>query len=299
MRKLALILFISCILSCFLYSDSDYRMVKNFTVAQGETFSGSIFSMGGDIEIKGNLDGGIILLGGRLNIEGKINDEIICLGSQVILKPTSEIRNNLFIIGGTLAREKGSIVTGKLIVSELNLKKIEAALFSLFMDTHSIAFIRIIKILIWFIIALIVFALFPRPVIDAGEILERNLKKVALTGLISIVAFIILLSVFLVLCFFIVGIPLLIFLLIFFFIVYIFGRTVIFYYIGEKLSRLFKFKLTPSVVFMVIGAFVYVLLKFLPFVGTILLLILNVFEWGIGVVFFLRKKFKLEQSPCE
>jgi hypothetical protein len=75
-------------------------------------------------------------------------------------------------------------------------------------------------------------------------------------------------------------------------ITFVFGRTVIFYYIGIKLSRLFKFKNITPAIFIMIGAIFYALLKFLPILGPILLIALNIFELGIGVSYFLRKKLK-------
>ncbi|MCP5049766.1 MAG: hypothetical protein GY940_21540, partial [bacterium] len=121
-----------------------------------------------------------------------------------------------------------------------------------------------------------------------------HLFKVGAIGIISLLSFLCLLFIFIILCFIIIGIPLLFILVIAYFITYIFGRTVMFYFIGTKVADRLKWKNISPAFFIVIGVVIYGILKFVPYVGPILLIIMNICEIGIGIGFFFRKKLKFE-----
>jgi hypothetical protein len=55
-----------------------------------------------------------------------------------------------------------------------------------------------------------------------------------------------------------------------------------------------KLKNVPPALFIVLGVAVYSILKFIPFVGPLILILMNLFEVGISVAFFFRKKLKLQ-----
>jgi hypothetical protein len=294
MKKPAIMLILCLSLVGFLFSGSDYKMVKNFNLSPGSAYTGSILSWGGTINIDGSLKGSVILFGGGCVLSGQVEEDVICLDSKVDIRESAVIKGDLFVIGGTVSRDPHSIVNGESFISQLDLKKLEAAVLPLFSDSQTIAFIKAVMIILWLIIALIVFAVIPGKVIHAGEMLEKNLLKTGTIGILSLISFLFLLLMFVVLSFFIIGIPLFFLLLFAYFIVYIFGRTVIFYFVGIKLSGLLKLKRVTPAFFIVFGALFYVLLKFLPYVGPVALFILNLFELGIGIVFIFKKKLRLE-----
>jgi hypothetical protein len=69
-----------------------------------------------------------------------------------------------------------------------------------------------------------------------------------------------------------------------------------FYFIGIKLTHLLKLKNIAPAFFILAGVIIYALLKFLPFLGPVFLIVLNIFEFGIGVGYFLRKKLKFQEG---
>jgi hypothetical protein len=294
-KKLLLFLVLQIlIVSGFLFPLSDVKMEKNLTVPENETYPHSVLSFKGKLDIKGNVKESVFLVGGRLTLDGQVEEDVICIASKVTIGKNALIKRDLFVIGGTMERATGAEVQGELFYVKFDLKKIENTLIPILSDARTISFLKAVRIILWFIIALVVFAVVPKRVNAAEEILNKHRMKIGTVGLLSLFAFIFLVFIFIILSFVIIGIPLLILLLLLYFVIYIFGRTVMFYYIGIKLSQLLKFKNITPAVFIMIGVIFYALMKFLPIVGAVVLIVLNIFELGIGVSYFLRKKFKFE-----
>jgi len=255
-------------------------------------------SWGGTIEINGNVKGSVILIGGSLKLEGQVEEDVICVSTTITLGEKTLITGDFFVIGGDVKPPvQGTVksMVGREYLN-FNFKKIENTIIPTLADTRTMAFLKIVIIFFWFIVTLILFAVIPRKINSAEEIFEKHLLKLGFIGILSLVTFIFSLFIFIVLSFVIIGIPLLFILLILYFITFLFGRTVMFYFIGIKLSRRLNLKKITPAVFIMIGAIIYALLKFLPIVGPVLLIIVNIFEIGIGVSFFFRKKLRLDTT---
>lgn len=278
----------------FLFPLSDYKVEKDLTVPENKIYPHSIVSLKGNLDIKGIIKESIFLVGGQLTLDGVVEKDVICIASRVKIGKNALIKRDLFIIGGVLERETGAKVEGEFVYFKFDLKKIENTIIPILSDSRTLSFLKAVKIILWFIIALVVFAAVPKKINSAEEIFDKRRLKIGAVGLLSLFSFIFLFFIFIILSFFIIGIPFLIVLILLYLITFIFGRTVIFYYIGIKLSHLLKFKNITPAIFIMIGAIFYALLKFLPILGPILLIALNIFELGIGVSYFLRKKLKFE-----
>lgn len=304
MKKLSLVLFGLLIFTSAVLAASNFKMVKHLTVSTGETYELSVLSWGGDIQVhpEAAVNGSIIMIGGTLKLDGLVNEDVICAATTIQLGPSARIKGDLYVIGGELTPgEKIEIekkVGGEYLNFKFNLKKIESTLIPIISDSQSIAFFKLMKIVFWLIVTLIVLAIVPRKVNAAREIFSQHLLKTGAIGIISLFTFVCLLFIFIILSFVIIGIPLLLLLVLAYFVIYIFGRTVMFYFIGAQLAKRVKKleNITPAL-FIVIGTLFYALLKFLPVVGPVLLIIMNICEVGIGVGFFFRKKLKLEHAP--
>jgi hypothetical protein len=301
MKKLSLLVIGVIILAGVLLPDTNFKMVKNLSVDAGASYPNSILSLGGTVEVAagGKISGSVILIGGNLNLEGEILEDVICVAATIRLGDRAHIKGDFFVISGELTPpDKITVekkVDGEYLNFKFNLKKIESTLIPIFSDSQSLALFKVIKIVFWLIVTLIVLAVVPRKINYAEEMFERHILKISATGIISLFTFVFLLFVFIILCFVIIGIPLLFILVIAYFITYIFGRTVMFYFIGIKLSRRLKLKNITPALFILIGAALYAALKFLPFAGPIILIVMNVCEIGIGVGYFFRKRLKLER----
>jgi hypothetical protein len=278
----------------FWFYAADYEMEKELTVKENTIYPNSIISIGGNIYVKGSVKESIIMIGGSLKLDGEVKQDVICIATDIKLKKNAWIKGELLVFGGELDRHPESKVTGEFFYFRFDLKKIENTLIPIISDAQTITFLKILKIIFWLILTLVVLAIVPQKVTQADEIFDKNILKIGLTGLISLFIFIFLLILLIIMSFLIIGIPFLFLLILAYFVILIFGRTVIFYYIGRKISHSLRLKnITPGI-YLLFGVIFYTLLKFLPLLGVVLLMIMNIFEIGIGVGFFLRKKIRLK-----
>jgi hypothetical protein len=300
MKKLSILILLGFI---FIFSStgpgsfcfaSNFKMVKNLSVSTQDSYPDSVMSWGGALDIDGTLKGSIILFGGGLELDGVVEEDVICVSSNIRMGEKALIKGELFVIGGKLDRHPKSTVNGEYFKLKFDLKKIESVLIPLFSDSKSVTFFKVIIIILWLIITLLVFALVPKKINHAQEIFETSMLKMGALGILSFLTFIVLLIAFFIMSIIIIGIPLLLLLVLLYFLINIFGRTVIFYFIGIKLSKLLKLKNVPPAFFIVLGVVVYSIFKFIPDAGPLILILMNLFEVGIGVGFLLRKKLKLQ-----
>lgn len=287
-------LIIGLILFSGILSAANYEMVKQLSVPAGQTHSGSILSWGGDIDIDGSLDGTIILLGGTINLDGQVSEDVICVGSTIRVGENVLIKGDFIAIGGTIhGSPTDRNVRGQYYPLKIDLKKIESTLLPLISDSQTMAFFLGIKIILWLIITLIVFAVIPQKIVRTEKVFSHHIIKTGAIGILTLITFLFMLFMFIILSFVIIGIPLLFALVLLYLVAFVIGRTVIFYFLGSKMSGLLKVKVNPAF-FIVIGTTIYAALKFTPLFGPIVLLAMNVFEVGIGVGFIFKKKLKLE-----
>ena len=296
MKKLILLSAIGIlIVTGLLFPASDFKLEKDVTLAANETFNHSIVSLKGNLDIKGSIKESVLLVGGNLTLDGVVAEDVICIASRVTIGKNAVIKRDFFVIGGSLEKDPGAKVEGEFFYFKFDLKRIENTIIPILSDTRTLTFFRAVNIIFWFIIALVVFAVVPQRINRAEEIFASHRLKTGVIGLLALFCFIFLLFISIILSFVIIGIPLFIALILFCFITYLFGRTVMFYFIGIKLTQLVKLKAIPPASFILAGAILYALLKFLPILGPVLLVILNIFEFGIGVSYFFRKKLEFDK----
>jgi len=295
MKRFSWLLIVLFLLPLTALFGSDLKLVKSLDVPAGSNHTGSIVSFGGEIDIAGRVEKSLILIGGRLRLTGQIDEDVICIGTRVHIAETGHIKGDLLVIGGELDRDPLSRVKGEFFYFRFDLKKIENTLIPILSDARTITFLKIIKIVIWFIIALLVLLLLPDKVFRAEEIFAKNILKCGLIGLISLFIFLLLLVFFIVLSFLIIGIPLLLGLIALYFLILILGRTAMFYFIGRQLWRfLFRKEATAPALLVLLGALLYGVLKFLPLLGPFVLGVINVVELGIGVAFVFGRRLNLK-----
>ena len=277
----------------FIYS-SGFKVKKEMILQKNEVFDDNLISIGGNIDIKGKVNKSIIIIGGKLKLYGKIEEDLICISSDVKIYKNASIKGDLFVIGGKLEKDPEMRLQGEYSYFKFNLKKIETTLVPIISDSGSMTFFKAAKIILWLILALIIFAIIPKKINHAEEVFEKNMLRIGITGILSILAFILLFLIFIILSFIIIGIPLLFILILFYFALIMFGRTVLLYFIGIKITKALNIKNITPAFYIFIGVAFYLMLKFLPIVGPLILIIFNMFEIGIGMSFLFRKKIHLK-----
>lgn len=264
---------------------------NNIIVAQDQV-QDNVITFGGDILIKGKIKKNAIAFGGTIIVEGEVGDVVLGIGADITLKSTATITGDVVSLGGTLTKEPGTIIKGDTIY--FNTSDDLFAILKAGMIGKSgislIPFLIIVKLImsfIWFILAVILTAIFPRQVIFGSSQVRSSFWPVLGTGIISIIVFtgLIIFSAFLSLI--IIGIPILLSLVIIGIVVKIFGQVILFHFFGESLSRAFNKKHPSPFLAVIIGFILVTIIGLIPILGPLFSFVLSLIGWGVVI----RTKF--------
>jgi hypothetical protein len=264
---------------------------KEIKVNAGETRTAAVNAFNASLRIHGKVDESIFLVGGSLLLEGEVSGDVICIASRVAIGAKSVIGKDLIVIGGSLEKAEGSRIEGQLyhVRTQKDLKKIAGSLLPFLPESGGLTFFKISKLFFWLILALLALLILPAPVSRAAVMLGETPLHHLLRGLVAMLAFALLLLSFLLMSLVLIGIPLLVMLIAAYFLLLIFGRAVVFYFVGGKIAAALKLKVSAPLL-IVLGVAVYALLKFLPFPAALLLVVMDVFAIGSSVSFILRRR---------
>lgn len=264
---------------------------KEITVAAGQSRDAAINAFQTRLAISGRVDESVFLLGGSLRLDGEVTGDVICVAADVEIAATATIGRDLIVIGGSLRQAEGRRIAGRVydIRSQRDMKQVAASLLPFFPASGGLTFFKVIITFFWLILTLLALVVFPAPIAQASALLPRQPWRHLGRGLMALLIFLLLLIVFLLLSFVLIGIPLLIVLMAAYFLLLIFGRAVVFYFIGERVCGALRLRANP-VFFIVLGLAAYTLLKFIPYAGGVLLFALDLLAIGIGVGFFIRSR---------
>jgi len=214
------------------------------------------------------------------------------IGADVILKSSARIEGDLVSFGGTLTKTQGAVIEGDTIFFKADEgigKLIQEGLFgqrgaSLI---PLLIIVRLIMAFIWFILAVVLLAIFPRQITFATDQVRKAFWPVFGTGVLAIVVFSGLVVFAALLSLALIGLPILVSLIIIGVIIKIFGQVILFYFFGETLYRAFSGKPTPPFLAVTIGFVLVTVVGMIPILGALVSLVLSIIGWGAVV----RTKF--------
>ena len=284
-----LVFFISGFLP--LQSQESFTMGKDITVEEDEV-QNTIISFGGNVLVKGKVKRSVVAFGGTVVVSGEVKD-LVGFGARITLKSSAIVKGDVASLGGTLKKEYGSTVKGDTIYFETpeDITKflplgLEGTLIPLFL------FLKLISAFIWFLIALLVTAFFPRQISFASSQIRKSFWPVFGTGLLSIIVFTGLVIFAALLCLVLIGIPILLCLIILGLIIKVFGRVVLFFFFGESLMNAFGKKNSSPILNVIVGLILVSIIMFIPLFGFLVSFCLSIIGWGV----VLRTKFGTTES---
>ncbi|MFW6160555.1 MAG: hypothetical protein ACOC57_05380, partial [Acidobacteriota bacterium] len=214
---------------------------RDIHVGPGEVQE-NIITFGGHVVVEGIVKESIVAFGGTVIVSGEVGDIILGFGADIELKPEAVVKGDVVSLGGTLNRAPGARIDGDTIFFKTSdelwesLKQGFVGLFGISLIPLFISFKRI-SLFIWFILALIIAALFPKQVTLASRQIKDSFWGVFGIGLLSIIIFSGLVLFSALISLILIGIPLLIALIFIGLALKIFSRVVIFCFLGEALAR--------------------------------------------------------------
>lgn len=265
---------------------------KKDIVVEEDEVQDNVISWGGEILVKGTVTEYAINFGGTIVIEGEVGDTVIGFGSEITITSTARVKGDVVSLGGTLDREPGAIIEGDTVFFSTSeevarfLRDGFVGIFGLSLLPILIIF-KLITLFIWFILAIILAAIFPKQISFASQRIRTSFWPVFGIGLLSIIIFtgLVVFSVFL--SFILIGLPILLALIAIGVIIKIFGRVVVFYFLGDSIYSAFGRKRPSSLLAVIIGLLIFGLIGFIPIIGSLFSFVLSIIGWGVVI----RTKF--------
>jgi len=278
-------------------ASAEVGIQKDIHVAPGET-QDKIFSLGGHVLIEGKVRDDVMVIGGSITISGEAEQSVVGIGCRIIVKSTAVIGKDLAALGGTLEKEPGCTVGGDTLyfqTAEIGDKIFKDGLLSGVFSVSLIPIIVAIKLVIiflWLIAAFLGAALFPKPLAFASGELRKSFWPAVGIGFLAIIAFTGLVLFAALLSIVLIGIPVLLTLVAAAFIIKVFGRLVVFYFLGDSLLRALGSRKISALGAVLAGLFLFSFIGFIPVLGFLFGLVMNAVGWGI----VLRTKFGTREN---
>lgn len=293
----SIILLFFC-LGCVPLHSQGFILEKNITVAEDEV-QDNVVTFGGTLLIKGKVREDAIAFGGTIIVEGEVGQAVVGFGADIYLKSTATIKGDVVSLGGMLDKEPGTTVSGDTIhfdfeSSEDMRRFLKESMFGVF-GLSLIPLLIVIKLIatfLWFILAVVITAIFPRQISYASSQIRKSFWSIFGIGFLSIIIFIGLVIFSTLLSFILIGIPILLCLIILAIFIKIFSRVVLFYFFGESLSKGFGKKQPSPLWAVILGFLLLSFIGFIPILGSLISFVLSIIGWGVVI----KTKFGTAQN---
>ncbi|MGZ7065663.1 MAG: hypothetical protein ACXVI6_04835 [Candidatus Aminicenantales bacterium] len=265
---------------------------RDVTVAAGET-QDNVFTLGGNAVIAGKVRRSVIAIGGTITVSGEVGEAVVGFGSRVVIKESAVINGDVVTLGGTLEKETGCTIRGDTVYlqgPEIGQKILRGDVFKgllLFPLLPIIIIVKLVILFIWLILALVGAALFPKQIAFASGQIRKSFWPTFAVGLLAIIIFTGLILFAALLSIILIGIPVLMALVAAGIIIKIFGRLAVFYFFGDSVRRAFGSQRVSDMGAVLLGLLVVGLIGFLPIIGFLFSIPLNIMIWGVAI----RTKF--------
>lgn len=223
-------------------SEGIFKMGKDVVVEEDEEIDGDVVALGGDVEVRGTVNGSVVAIGGDVDIftTGVVEEDAVSVGGQVTKRA-----------GGVVRGEKVSVGFLRSPGIRLPFGRTHFPMFHPF-GFPAWAFVaRIFKILFFLFLGIVVLAILPKNVNKIKEKVKQDFLK---SGLVGLLAEILVIPVFILLIITIIGIPVALLIQPLLIIAaLILGYTGTCLFVGEKLQEHTSLKPDSRVMMLVIG----------------------------------------------
>jgi len=288
---LTFILFFLVFVTYPVNGQESFLLKKDITVAAGEVQK-NVITFGGTIIIEGVVNENVMAFGGKIVVAGEVQELVLGIGADIVLKSTAEIDGDVVSLGGSLTKEPGTQIDGDTIYFESS-EDFKTLLREGLLGRVGISlipFLIIVKLImafIWFILAIVLVAVFPRQIAYASNQIKTSFGKIFAAGILGLIVYVALIIFAALLSLALIGIPILIALIIIGIVIKVFGQVILFYFFGETLLHAFSKKQHSPLLIIITGFFLVTLVGIVPLIGPLLSLVLSLIGWGVVV----RTKF--------
>lgn len=232
----------------------------------------------------------LIAIKGNINVKGNVNGDVVAVLGNIHLFPTAKVAGDVVSIGGSIAREKGSVVRGKVNVIMFGagdvLKAKEAGemdnMYGPYMGMifSGVLFFKAITTIGFIGLAMLTIAFFMGRVGNISSFAERNWFNALLWGILGIILIV---PVALLMVVSIIGIPLIFIEMLLISIAMTMGYIAVAQLIGKKITKALRKPNQPMLVEAVWGIFILFLIDIIPLVGPIIVFLASVIGFGAAI----------------
>ncbi len=268
----------------------DNNSGDDMVIRAGETMREDILKIGASVLVEGTAEKNIAVLGGDVTVKGRVKGDVVCLAGDILLLQGSVVDGDTVACFGQVKRNQGAMLNGEVV--SINIKKekvrglitdMSSGMGKLHMSPLMVS-MRITLLLSWLLVALFLTALFPSQTRRGVDKIKHSSLPILLTGLSSFIVFVILVVIFTILSFVLIGIPFLILTVVVVLALKAFGLTALFEFIGRWLSKVLKLNNPSPYVCVLFGWLFLGILKFIPYAGSISWLAVSIFALGTAVL---------------
>jgi|GEM_PF-1631897 len=271
----------------FFFPSENGEGKRDIIIEKDEVYEKDIISFGSEVTIHGTAKKSVIVIGGSINVYGTVGNDVIGIGSKVSVLKGAKISGDLLVIGGRLRKDRETCIEGDMFYFKPGrnfpafIKSTFKGAFSFPSRPHEIL-LKIVALLSWFLLVLIFNFIFPKNVLEASLLMDKNIWKSLLIGFLSLLIVLVFLVFFGFLSLFLIGIPFLIIVLIGLFLAVLFGRTAIFHWLGSNILKALKRDEFSNTIAVLSGFIVFFILSFIPFFSLLMRIFVDL--CGIGIV---------------
>lgn len=168
-----------------------------------------VFRMGSNVVVEEDesIDGDVVALWGNVTVKGEVSGDAVSIGGDVDVYSTGIVEGSAVSIGGNVIKRGGAVVEGeKVSVGFLRGQPIRFSPFVIgrFHVPAVAFFARIVKMLLLIFLGIVVISIAPRHVAKVQAKIRQDFLK---SGLVGLLAEILILPIFILLIITIIGIP--------------------------------------------------------------------------------------------
>lgn len=256
---------------------------EDVTVPEGETLNSDATCVRGRATIDGTVNGDLVAVAGTVVVHGTINGDVVAVASEVTLHPGATVRGQLVNVGGSLHRA-GATIHGQVVNIPLGINL--GPWRGWWPTWHGFGFstffmwIRLFKLLLFFVCALLLAALVPDRIRLISEETPVRFFAAVIFGLVGYVIYV-LVQAFLVLT--LIGIPLAVLSYVAFLVLKWMAMCGIFHHVGTKLGRVLGREMS-LLGGLLLGFLPFALLRLIPCVGWVIWFFVEIVAVGYLIV---------------
>jgi len=231
-----------------------------------------IVAVGRDVVVDGEALSDVAVISGSARIAGSVAGDVLVMGGSAHLAPSARVTGDVLVLGGSLDAAPGATIGGRAVsyptVAAAWLTLAEGPALGASATSPLVIGAKLALLAAWAALLVLFFAASGRELLATAEAVRREPLRAFVVGLTGVLALVLTAVFFLALAAALVGLPLLVLVVILALVLKLWGMVAVFHALGDFLARRMLRRRVLPLTAACLGLAALGLLKFLPWVGT-------------------------------